>query len=68
MKKEIHEFVKKMVFKYTNILDPKYQYLVEPIQLAFLVNFLNENRYINGNILEVGVDKGFTTRFLCEHI
>lgn len=68
MRKNLHEFLKKMTFKYTNFLDPKYQYLVEPIQLAFLVNFLNEKKNLNVNILEVGVDKGFTTRFLCEHI
>jgi O-methyltransferase len=68
MKKNIYEFLKKMAFKYTNILNPKYQYLVEPIQLAFLVNFLSEKKDLTGSVLEVGVDKGFTTRFLCEHI
>jgi len=68
MKKIIHEIIKKYVFKFSKILDPRYPYLLEPIQLAFLVNFLEQHRDLKGALLEVGVDKGMTTRFLCEHV
>ncbi|MBM3402542.1 MAG: hypothetical protein FJY21_09580 [Bacteroidetes bacterium] len=68
LKKKMYEKLKGLVFKYTRLMDPKYLYLVEPIQLAFLVNYLENNKNIDGSILEVGVDKGMTTRFLCEHI
>jgi hypothetical protein len=68
LKKRMHEKIKGLLFKYTRLMDPKYLYLVEPIQLAFLVNFLESIKNNGGSILEVGVDKGMTTRFLCEHI
>ena len=68
LKKRMYEKLKGLLFKYTRLMDPKYLYLVEPIQLAFLVNFLENIKNNGGSILEVGVDKGMTTRFLCEHI
>ena len=68
LKKKLYEKLKGLVFKYTRLMDPKYLYLVEPIQLAFLVNYLENSKNIDGSILEVGVDKGMTTRFLCEYI
>ena len=68
LKKIMYEKLKGLLFKYTRLMDPKYLYLVEPIQLAFLVNFLENIKNNGGSILEVGVDKGMTTRFLCEHI
>ena len=68
LRKKLYEKLKGLVFKYTRLMDPKYLYLVEPIQLAFLVNYLENSKNIDGSILEVGVDKGMTTRFLCEYI
>jgi len=67
-KKKIYEQVKKLAFKYTNVLKPRYPYFLGPIQLSFLINFLELNKELDGHFLEVGVDKGMTTRFICEHI
>jgi len=64
----IREFAKKLAFRYTRLGAPDYPYIVEPIQLATFVNELEKVRDIPGSILEVGVARGMTTRFLCEHL
>jgi hypothetical protein len=62
------EIVKKLAFRYTSIGAPHYPYCLEPIQLAALINAMDSVAGISGNVLEVGVARGMTTRFLCEHI
>jgi hypothetical protein len=47
---------------------PRYPYNVEPIQLATLVIELERLKQFEGNIVEIGVARGMTTRFLCQHI
>jgi len=64
----IREFAKKIAFRYANLGAPEYPYIVEPIQLATFVNELERVKNINGSILEIGVSRGMTTRFICEHL
>lgn len=62
------DLAKKIAFKYTNFGAPRYVYNVEPIQLAAIIYELERLKDIPGNILEIGVARGMTTRFICEHI
>jgi hypothetical protein len=64
----ILEKFKSFAFKYTNLGAPRYDYCIEPIQLATLINEFERTRQLSGSIIEVGVARGMTTRFLCEHI
>jgi hypothetical protein len=41
---------------------------VEPLQLATLITELDRVKDSPGAILEVGVARGMTTRFICEHL
>ena len=66
--KPFKEAAKSLVFRYTNLGVPKYSYNIEPAQLALLVNELDRLRDTKGNIVEIGVARGLTTRFLCQHI
>jgi predicted O-methyltransferase YrrM len=68
MRKALREFAKKVIFRYTRFGAPRYPYNVEPLQLATLVLELERVRNLSGTILEVGVARGMTTRFLCEHL
>ena len=64
----LREFAKKLAFRYASLGAPEYPYIVEPIQLATFVNELERVKDISGSILEIGVSRGMTTRFLCEHL
>jgi O-methyltransferase len=64
----IREFAKKLAFRYAGMGAPEYPYIVEPIQLATFVNELDRVKNVLGSIIEVGVSRGMTTRFLCEHL
>jgi Macrocin-O-methyltransferase (TylF) len=66
--KPLKEISKKAVFRYTRLGVPKYPYNVEPAQLAALVSEIDRLAMIKGSIIEIGVARGLTTRFLCEHI
>ena len=66
--KPFKEAAKSLVFRYTKLGVPKYSYNIEPAQLALLVNELDRLRDVKGNIVEIGVARGLTTRFLCQHI
>jgi len=68
MTTSLKELAKKAVFRYTRFGAPQYSYNIEPIQLATLVIELDKVKEIPGVILEVGVARGMTTRFLCEHL
>jgi hypothetical protein len=63
-----HELAKKIVFRYSNIGKPTYEYGLEPIQLAEIINSIEELKGTEGNICEIGVARGMTSRFICEHI
>jgi hypothetical protein len=47
---------------------PKYPFLVDPIQLATLVFEIDRLKNTSGAIAEIGVARGMTTRFVCEHL
>ena len=66
--KEIKEIIKKLLFRYTKIGAPTYAYNLEPSQLAEIVDSLNKVKNIEGCICEIGVARGLTTMFICEHI
>jgi hypothetical protein len=68
MTRPIREFAKKLAFRYTRLGAPEYPYIIEPVQLATMVNELNRVRNLPGSIIEVGVARGMTTRFICEHL
>jgi predicted O-methyltransferase YrrM len=63
------EFAKKVAFRYTPFGAPRYPYpSIEPIELATLVMEIERLRGRPGVILEIGVARGMTTRFMAEHI
>ena len=64
----LKNMLKKSAFRYTTFGIPQYPYLVEPIQLATLVFEIDRLRNISGAIAEIGVARGMTTRFVCEHL
>lgn len=64
----IKEFAKGLVFKHTSLAAPTYRYNIEPIQLAYLVTEIERLKHIPGNVVEIGVARGLTTRFLAQHI
>jgi hypothetical protein len=59
---------KKIAFKHTSIGAPTYAYNIEPIQLATLINELERLRTFSGCIVEIGVARGMTTRFIAQHL
>jgi hypothetical protein len=62
------EPLKRLVFKYTPFGAPNYPYNVDPIQLATIINELVRMQYTTGTIVEIGVARGMTTRFMAEHL
>ena len=64
------EFIKKLVFRFTSLGAPKYPYNIEPIQLASIIQYIDLLRKNNKKIklFEIGVARGMTSRFICEHI
>lgn len=68
LSKPIIELAKKIAFKHTKFGAPRYPYNVEPIQLATLVMELERVKALNGNVVEIGVARGMTTRFMAQHI
>lgn len=66
--KPFKEAAKSFTFKYTKLGAPKYPYNIEPMQLATMISELDRLKEVKGNIVEIGVARGMTTRFLAEHI
>ena len=63
------EHIKKFIFRHTNFAKPKYEYNVEPAQLSELIKSIDALASVKKNtIVEIGVARGMTTRFLAEHI
>lgn len=61
--------VKLFAYRHTNLRPPPdYPYMVEPMQLASIINELERLKNAKGNIAEIGVFRGMTTRFICEYI
>jgi O-methyltransferase len=61
------EVAKKFAFRHTSFAGPRYSYCVEPIQLTTLINEIERLKPVRGCVVEIGVARGMTTRFLAEH-
>jgi len=68
LSKFLNEAAKRFAFKHTKMGAPRYPYNIAPIQLTQLVNEIQRLQDTKGNIVEIGVARGMTTRFLCEHV
>jgi predicted O-methyltransferase YrrM len=64
----LKEKAKALVFRHTSLAAPSYRYNIEPIQLAYLILEIERLKHVQGNIVEIGVARGLTTRFLAQHI
>jgi len=64
----LKNILKRSAFRYTKFGMPQYPFLVEPIQLATLVLEIDRLKNTPGAIAEIGVARGMTTRFICEHL
>lgn len=64
----ILNFIKKFIFRYTPFGAPNFPYSVEPIELATLVMEIDRLRATRGAIVEIGVARGMTTRFMVTHL
>ena len=69
MRKKLTELIKRLIFRHTNFAKPSYKYNVEPAQLSELIKSIDRLATGRKNtIVEIGVARGMTTRFLAEHI
>ena len=66
--KKIKDIIKKFLFRHTKIGSPFYSYNLEPSQLAEIIQSLDKVKNLNGCICEIGVARGMTTMFICQHI
>lgn len=69
--KSIREITKSILFRNMAIGKPTYCYQLEPIQLAEIVFGLEaimQGRTSPATIVEIGVARGMTSRFIAEHI
>lgn len=65
------ELAKKVAFRYLGLGKPDYPYMLDPIQLSFLITKIDElfQTYERPlKIYEIGVARGMTTAFLAQHI
>lgn len=52
----------------SKVMAPRYNYKVNPGQIAALINLINDTRDSGGVIVEIGVAKGDTSAFILEHM
>ena len=62
------DLVKKVAFRHTKLGTPRYPFNIELLQLAMLVFEIDRLKDTIGAIVEIGVARGMTTRFVCEHL
>jgi hypothetical protein len=62
------DLIKTAAFRYTRLGIPKYPFNIEPIQLATLIFEIERVKDTTASIVEIGVARGMTTRFACEHL
>ena len=66
---QLSDLVKLIAFRYTKFGRPGYPFPnVEPVELATLVFEIDRLKDTAGAIVEIGVARGMTTRFMCEHL
>lgn len=68
--KKIKELLKKIVFRYTSFGKPTYDFCIEPIQLVEIIKGIDSVIIPDKKtcLVEIGVARGLTTRFIAEHI
>ena len=67
----LKEFAKKVAFRNTPFFKPTYPYNVHPIQLSRIISSIDEVAQDKSRrlcIVEVGVARGNTSRFIVEHV
>ena len=64
----MQEFLKRLVFRHTLLGVPRYDYNISPLQCAAIINALEGLRDCEGAIVEVGVARGMTSRFIAEYL
>jgi O-methyltransferase len=65
----LRELAKRLSFRYLAAVSaPRYGYGLDPAALAFLVTAISERAATPGCVVEIGVARGMTTRFLVEHM
>ena len=62
------DLAKMFAFRYTKFAGPTFQYMIEPIGLSTIVQEIERMKGVSGSIVEIGVARGMTTRFICEHL
>jgi hypothetical protein len=66
---QLVDLLKIVAFRYTRFGAPLYPFpTVEPIELATLIFEIDRLKHTTGAIVEIGVARGMTTRFLSEHL
>jgi hypothetical protein len=68
LRRILAQSLKQVAFRHTSLGVPKYPFNIEPLQLATLVFEIDRPRDTIGAIVEVGVARGMTTRFISEHL
>ena len=59
---------KRILFRHTRLGAPRYDYNISPRQCAAIINGLEDLRHGDGAIVEVGVARGMTSRFIAEYL
>lgn len=70
-KKTILELGKKIAFRsklFNRFSKPHYPFNLEPVQLARIIEEIEQRRDTPGCVVEIGVARGMTTRFIAEHL
>jgi hypothetical protein len=62
------EFAKKIIYRKTRWGAPSYPFGVEPIMLSRVMQHIEKITVDSVNIVEAGVARGMTTRFLLQHL
>jgi len=60
--------LKLFLYRITNFSGPKYPYMLNPKQLSLLIEEIDKLQDSECSVIEIGVFRGMTTRFLSEHI
>ena len=66
--KKLFTSLKLFLYQNTGFFGPKYPYMLNPNQLSLLIEEINKLKNSECSVIEIGVFRGMTTRFLAEHI
>lgn len=70
MLNRLREYGKRQVFRHSRFGAPTYEYQIEPIQLMEIISGIERgvSGKRGGSLVEIGVARGMTSRFICEHV